>query len=75
MTPAQQAKLFAKQHGLKIVACSASKTVTISKRIVGDSWYINFFDTYKDVVEFFKAAHINMIDKGIAHPWSTYNYK
>lgn len=75
MTPSQQAKLFSRQYGLKLVACSVSKTVTVSKRIVHDSWFIKCFDNYKQAVEFFTTAHNEYVNKGVAFPWSTYNVK
>lgn len=73
MTPSQQAKEYAKRHGLKID--NKNGVVTISKRIVADSWFIECFDNYKQVVDYFTTAHNKYVDNGINSPWSTYNVK
>jgi hypothetical protein len=73
MTPSQTVKEFCKRNSLSVD--NKNKVVTISRRIVHDSWFIECFDSYTEALEYITKHENAYINKGTAKPWSTYNVK
>lgn len=73
MTPSQQVKEFCKIHGLKVD--SKNNVITISKRVVHDSWFIECFDNYKEAYSYLLAAKNSFVINAKQLPWTTYNVK
>ena len=62
MTPSQQVKLFARQHGM-----SVNNSGGIPMLSKGD--WVDCFDNWKHALEFLQKAVIAKQDKNISAPW------
>lgn len=73
MTPSQQVKLFARQHGMKVD--SQHGVVTISKNHAAGAMWIECFDNYKQAYAFLSDANEAYVIHRKEQPWNKPNYK
>ena len=76
MTACQQVKRFCRDQGLTVKSSLGphGRIVTISKRVVGDAWFIKDFDGYESAVRFLADARNAEADYGRPFAWTIANF-